>query len=302
MAKRNQLARWKKQILKDLTMFVSPTRLCVRNLPPNIDDKSLKKIMLKFADDPGAKITECKIMRDFKTSDSTSPKSVGTSKGHGFVSYTTHESALNALRKVNNNPMVFKKEQRPIIEFSVENRTALNARQKRLQKSREKNPLWKGNKSETAIQPDSHIRPKVKEEIKDKPKFMGSANNPNQKNLPTHEGPKVRHKQGTHKITRRDLKKKEKEKRNPKKRKASGVETNDLTNENIPSNAKRQKVEENTKNKQSKRLSRKQAKKQKNQTENKDIRDEKQFASMVAKYKSKLTNSDGVAVRNKWFN
>merc|ERR1711894_558011 len=111
-------------------------------------------------------------------------------------------------------------------------------------------------------------------------------------------GPKVRHKQGTHKITRRDLKKKEKEKRNPKKRKANGVETNDLTNENIPSNAKRQKVEENTK---CKRLSRKQAKKQKNQTENKDIRDEKQFASMVAKYKSKLTNSDGVAVRNKWF-
>merc|ERR1711894_265796 len=115
-------------------------------------------------------------------------------------------------------------------------------------------------------------------------------------------GPKVRHKQGTHKITRRDLKKKEKEKRNPKKRKANGVETNDLTNENIPLSEKRQKVEENTKNKQSKRLSRKQAKKQKNQTENKDIRDEKQFASMVAKYKSKLTNSDGVAVRNKWFN
>ena len=300
MAKRNQLAKWKKQMLKDLTMFVSPTRLCVRNIPPNIDDKSLKKIMLKFAEDPKAKITECKIMRDFKTHDSKSPKSIGTSKGHGFVSYTTHESALNALRKINNNPVVFQKEQRPIIEFSVENRTALNARQKRLQKSREKNPTWKGNKSETASEPSSHVRPKKKEEIKDKPSFMGSANNPNQKNLPTHEGPKVRHNPA--KITRRDLKKKEKEKRNPKKRKNNEAKIDNSENENTPTNAKRPKLEEDSSKKKSKRLSRKQAKKQKNQSEIKDIREEKQFASMVAKYKNKLTNSDGVAVRNKWFN
>ena len=298
MVKRNHLAKWKKQILKDLTMFVSPTRLCVRNIPPNIDDKNLKKIMLKFAEDPKAKITECKIMRDFKTTDTSTPNSVGASKGHGFVSYSTHESALNALRKINNNPVVFKKEQRPIVEFSVENKTALKAREKRLQKSREKNPTWKGNKSETVSQTNSHVRPKKKEEIKDKPTFMGSANNPNQKNLPTHEGPKVRH--NPSKITRRDLKKKEKEKRNPKKRKNNDVETTNSSNENIQTNAKRPKVEENSSKK--KKLSRKQAKKQKNQSEIKDIREEKQFASMVAKYKSKLTNSDGVAIRNKWFN
>ena len=51
MAKRNHLAKWKKQMLKDLTMFVSPTRLCIRNIPTNIDDKNLKKVMLKFAED-----------------------------------------------------------------------------------------------------------------------------------------------------------------------------------------------------------------------------------------------------------
>ena len=33
-----------------------------------------------------------------------------------------------------------------MIEFSIENRKALNARQKRLDKSREKNPTFKGNK------------------------------------------------------------------------------------------------------------------------------------------------------------
>merc|ERR1719328_390464 len=138
-------------------MFVSPTRLCVRNLPPDIDDKKLKKLMLKFAEDSAVKVTECKVMRDFKVSNSNSKGSVGASKGFGFVSYTLHESALNALRKINNNPVVFQKEQRPIIEFSVENRTALNARQKRLQKSREKNPTWKGNKSDTASETTSHV-------------------------------------------------------------------------------------------------------------------------------------------------
>ena len=301
MAKRNQLSRWKKQMLKDLTMFVSPTRLCVRNLPPNIDDKNLKKLILKFAEDPDAKITECKVMRDFKVSDSSSKGSVGASKGFGFVSYTSHESAINALRKVNNNPLVFKKEQRPIVEFSIENKTALNARQKRLQKSREKNPLWKGNKSQNNPEIAKHEKPKLKEQIDDKPSFMGSANNPKQKNLPSHEGAKVRHNRSTPKITRRDLKKKEQEKRNPKKRKHNQVESMESPKAISPSVSKHAKVEEKE-NKKTKRLSRKQAKKQKSRSELKDIRDEKTFASMVANYKSKLTNSDGIAVKNKWFN
>ena len=53
---------------------------------------------------------------------------------------------FQVLRALNNNPEVFHKDQRPIIEFSIENRKALNARQKRLDKSREKNPTFKGNK------------------------------------------------------------------------------------------------------------------------------------------------------------
>ena len=50
-------------------------------------------------------------------------------------------TTVNTLfRAMNNNPEVFTNDQRPIVEFSIENRKALNARQKRLEKSREKNP------------------------------------------------------------------------------------------------------------------------------------------------------------------
>lgn len=38
--------------------------------------------------------------------------------------------------------------QRPIVEFSLENRSALKAREKRMEKSKEKNPLWKKEKKE----------------------------------------------------------------------------------------------------------------------------------------------------------
>ena len=302
MAKRNQLSRWKKQILKDLTMFVSPVRLCVRNLPQHIDDKSLKNIMLKFADDPTAKITESKVMRDFKKTGASAKGDIGSSKGYGFVSYTAHEAALNALRKVNNNPLVFKKEQRPIVEFSIENRTALNARQKRLEKSREKNPLWKGNKLQKNSIVPKHEKPEKKEEPGDKAPFMGSLNNPKQKNLPSHEGPKVRHNRSANKISRRDLKKKEKEKRNPKKRKISESESKNPVNGPSESEAKRPKLEgKDHIKKKDKTLSKKQAKKQKHKLDAKDLRDEKQFASLVANYKSKLLNNDGISVRSKWF-
>ena len=55
-------------------------------------------------------------------------------------------------RALNNNPEVFTINQRPIIEFSIENRKALNARQKRLEKSREKNPNFnQGSTNETKI-------------------------------------------------------------------------------------------------------------------------------------------------------
>jgi hypothetical protein len=51
----------------------------------------------------------------------------------------------------NNNPNVFTKDARPIVDFSIENRKVLNAREKRQIKSVEKNPIAnKGNKNPRA--------------------------------------------------------------------------------------------------------------------------------------------------------
>lgn len=49
-------------------------------------------------------ICKARVMRDFKNVDS---KGVGNSKEYGFVSYTNHEDALQALRNINNNPDIF---------------------------------------------------------------------------------------------------------------------------------------------------------------------------------------------------
>ena len=45
-------------MLQNLHYFVSATRLCVHNLPENVDDKNLKKIFIKAADDNEAIIKE----------------------------------------------------------------------------------------------------------------------------------------------------------------------------------------------------------------------------------------------------
>ncbi|XP_017892988.1 RNA-binding protein 28 [Ceratina calcarata] len=142
MAKRLQIEQWKSQILRNLNMFVSRTRLVVHNLPPTVDDVKLRKIFQRHCL-PTAVIREARVMRDLKNVDI---KGVGKSKEYGFVSFTTHEDALHALRTINNNPSIFTPKRRPIISFSIENRVMVNARQKRLEKSRENNPLWVGNK------------------------------------------------------------------------------------------------------------------------------------------------------------
>lgn len=57
MNKRASLNRVKKQMLKNLNIIISPTRLCIHNLTTTFSDKQLRKLFLKHAG-PGAKITE----------------------------------------------------------------------------------------------------------------------------------------------------------------------------------------------------------------------------------------------------
>lgn len=52
MEKRLKLERWKSQMLRNLNMFISRTRIAVHNLPSNLDDVELRQL---FKNHSGAK-------------------------------------------------------------------------------------------------------------------------------------------------------------------------------------------------------------------------------------------------------
>ncbi|KAI4463916.1 rna-binding motif protein 14b [Holotrichia oblita] len=120
----------------DMTKRLQLEQLIIHNLPPSWNDSKLQSLFKKHSN-PNAVIREARIMRDMRNVDS---KGIGTSKEYGFVSFTTHEDALTALRALNNNPTIFTAGKRPIVAFSIENRAILKAKEKRLQKSKMRNP------------------------------------------------------------------------------------------------------------------------------------------------------------------
>ncbi len=267
LVKREKVDKWKRAMLKNLNMFISPNRLCFRNLPPHIGDKSLRKLALKHLKDQGkdVRISEAKVIRDLN---------LDQSKGYGFVTLGKHEHALTLLRKLNNNPEVFTKNSRPIVEFSVENRKAVNARKRRLEKSQDLNPLFKKDKSASNKVSHPYERKSEKELPSDRPEFLGSVHNPKSRQLPSHVGEKMRHNRP--KITRKDIKKNFKRKKEEKIRVQEGPP------------AKKQKPKD--------------PKKKQNKEKVLDLREEKQFSEMVAKYKSKLSSPDQVVTKKaKWF-
>ncbi|KRT79604.1 RNA binding protein [Oryctes borbonicus] len=150
MAKRLQLEQYKTQMLRNLNMYISKTRLIIHNLPPSWNDLKLKALFRKHSE-VNAVIKEARTMRDMRNVDS---KGVGKSKEYGFVTFTTHEDALHALRTLNNNPTIFSINKRPIVAFSIENRTALKAKEKRLQRSKMRNPICKDYSAEFVKEDD----------------------------------------------------------------------------------------------------------------------------------------------------
>jgi len=81
--------------------FVSRNRLSIHNLPLNYDNEKLKQMALTYT---GFRPHECRVMREHKV---TPEHPDGKSKGFGFLSFDTHQRALTALRKLNNNPNIF---------------------------------------------------------------------------------------------------------------------------------------------------------------------------------------------------
>ena len=128
--------------LKLLHYFVSTTRLSVHNIPIKCDDQELKTIVLNALNENkhdeavnkknSHKIIECRIMRDLTRVNS---EGVAKSKGYGFVELKKFEDALKVLRAINNNPNLFSdKKTRLIVQFSIEDKRALQKKAKRLEK------------------------------------------------------------------------------------------------------------------------------------------------------------------------
>ncbi|RWS09599.1 RNA recognition motif-containing protein-like protein [Dinothrombium tinctorium] len=137
LSKRITLEQRKRKLLQNVLYFVSPTRLCIHNLPPEINDAKLRQIFKQAVNDKKAVITEAKVMRNYLKSEGK----FGTSKGFGFVGFKEHKHALKALRRINNNPETFSAHKRPIVEFAIENKAILNKKLKRSKSSAEQTTL-----------------------------------------------------------------------------------------------------------------------------------------------------------------
>lgn len=57
MKKRLELEMWKSNMLRNLNMFVSRTRLIIHNLPASYDDANLRSLLKKYAP-PNSRIME----------------------------------------------------------------------------------------------------------------------------------------------------------------------------------------------------------------------------------------------------
>jgi nucleolar protein 4 len=118
--------------LKSPNFAVSRTRLNVRNVPKTWDESKLKNLFIKAvqrrATKETPKVAQVKILRE--TSE------LGTSKGIAFIEFKGHDHALCALRELNNNPDIWGKDHRPIIEFAIDNVQALRKREIKLQRQK----------------------------------------------------------------------------------------------------------------------------------------------------------------------
>ncbi|KAH8402393.1 hypothetical protein KR009_011812 [Drosophila setifemur] len=136
MTKRHELEQVKTQVLKNLNRFVSRNRLSIHNLPNNYDNEKLKQMAQTYT---GFRPHECRVMREQKI---TPEHPQGKSKGFGFLSFDTHQKALAALRKLNNNPSIFGEQHRPIVAFSIEDRAVHRIKDKRTERSKLNNPTY----------------------------------------------------------------------------------------------------------------------------------------------------------------
>ena len=235
-----------------------------------------------------------------------------------FFRYIFYLPSFFLARLLNNNPDIFTRDARPIVEFSVENRKAVNARVKRLEKSRENNPNFKDGGGSKASNKQGGAanefkKKDKKEQIEDKPGFMGTVNNPKQRNLPSHMGPKIRHNRPNTVISRKEIKRAEKNQKRKRPAAAEGISNNSNNNNSQPSaksaklnngSSSSSKANDNSGAAGEEKKTKKNRKKKKfSKSATNDFREEKQFTELVNKYRVKLDPGagGGLPMRNKWF-
>ncbi|KAI1317370.1 RNA recognition motif-containing protein [Mortierella claussenii] len=129
-------------LARNPSLFISKTRLSIRNLPLKMDEKELRKLgvqaIQKFKNevkenkrvhlskeeqaegwDKLVYVKQAKIVRSKDRVDGETQQL--RSKGYGFLEYSTHAHALAGLRWLNNNPSLFGEKKCLIVEFSIEN-------------------------------------------------------------------------------------------------------------------------------------------------------------------------------------
>ncbi|KAG0378541.1 RNA recognition motif-containing protein [Mortierella sp. AD032] len=129
-------------LARNPSLYISKTRLSIRNLPLKMEEKDLRKLgvqaIQKFKNevketkrahlspeeiadgwDKRVFVKQAKIVRSKDRVDGDTKQL--RSKGYGFLEYSTHAHALAGLRWLNNNPSLFGEKKCLIVEFSVEN-------------------------------------------------------------------------------------------------------------------------------------------------------------------------------------
>ncbi|CAO3600294.1 unnamed protein product [Absidia cylindrospora] len=141
----------KKFISGDPSLFISKTRLSIRNLPIKVDENELRKLgmdsiqkfkeqvkrgirtdLTKTEKEEGwqykPRVKQAKIVRSKDRIDSATQKQ--RSKGYGFLEFLTHSHAMASLRYLNNNPDLYEGK-RLTVEFSLENSKVMERRSQR---------------------------------------------------------------------------------------------------------------------------------------------------------------------------
>lgn len=288
--------------------FVSETRLSVRNLPRFVDEKFLKQMFLAAlrpvkGGDGGKtvgksrgfpKVTHTKVLRD--------PTRKDRSKGYGFIQFQEHRHALQVLHKLNNNPNALKitldanpkalalddekrasyrkqwgAVRRLIVEFSVEDRRQVAIIDRIKEKGRAMKAAAAGEQTDEATKGGGSRKRKASPSVAGRKKHKTADK---AKSVDASDGgkPKTQRKEKTH------------SKQHEKPRGGSKAPVSVGDKGGSKKTGKKRREPGSSELRDTKAESRRSKKKKKSQQD-----EDKKFDDMVAKYKSKISRTEGKA-------